>query len=61
MTVQNDYRCRCGAPAEIGYPIEHGMRWFCRAHAPWQCSGCGSESGDEDNYAPADQSSPEQG
>jgi hypothetical protein len=47
---QISYCCHCGAAAEIGFPGEHGLHWFCRAHAPWQCVGCGPEAGDEDNY-----------
>jgi hypothetical protein len=48
MTIPQ--RCHCGAIAEIGYPTEQGVRWLCTVHAPWQCVGCGPESGDEDNY-----------
>jgi hypothetical protein len=44
----------CGAPAEIGFPAADGVRWLCAAHAPWQCVGCGPDSGDEDNYAAPD-------
>jgi hypothetical protein len=43
------HHCYCGAVAEIGYPAEEGLRWFCSAHAPWQCAGCGPET-DEDRY-----------
>jgi hypothetical protein len=43
-------RCHCGAVAEIGFQTEQGTQWLCMAHAPWQCSGCGPESDDEDNY-----------
>ena len=44
------HRCYCGAPAEIGVPVEDGVRWLCQTHSPWQCVGCGPESDDEDNY-----------
>jgi hypothetical protein len=46
--------CHCGAVAEIGFQTKSGTQWLCTAHAPWQCIGCGPESGDEDNYASAD-------
>jgi hypothetical protein len=52
MTEQNNNRCHCGAPAEIGFPIGNEMQWLCRVHAPWQCVGCGPENEGEDAYPP---------
>ena len=43
-------RCHCGAIAGIGIPSEQGMKWFCVAHGPWMCAGCGPEAADEENY-----------
>jgi hypothetical protein len=50
MTEQYNNRCHCGAPAEIGVPADHEVRWLCRVHAPWACVGCGPEAADEDRY-----------
>ena len=51
--MTTEYRCYCGAPAEIGFSTDHGVEWRCATHAPWVCIGCGPEDGDEDNYADA--------